>query len=245
MRVFAIDQWSRLGVVVDEPSFSDAFEADEAHDMVVASWRDRFGRLRPQVVAAHSGGTRAQSLGLFALHSHDRFRQLRASLALDVAYGWTLTAGGELERRTARVAGVVPEDAYANMPGADGVVFESRIRAERRAAFAEADAWLRERVRVTAGVRIDRSSLTGAWTVDPRIAAAMRVGDGASVSAAWGVYHQVPAPLLYEPETGDPTLGPMRAEHWIVGGELGGEVALLRVEAYRKTYRDLAQQTRD
>src|SRR5690606_10689213 len=95
------------------------------------------------------------------------------------------------------------------------------------------------------GLRTDRSTLSRERTWDPRVAAALRLLDGITLTAAWGVYHQVASPLAYEPGTGDPSLPPMRAEHHIAGALLEREGLLLRVELYRKRYRELAQQTRD
>ncbi|MGH7470081.1 MAG: TonB-dependent receptor domain-containing protein, partial [Longimicrobiales bacterium] len=40
-------------------------------------------------------------------------------------------------------------------------------------------------------------------------------------------------------------LGPMRAEHRILGLQLGGGPFMARLEAFGKTYRDLAQETRE
>src|SRR5205085_5731571 len=64
-------------------------------------------------------------------------------------------------------------------------------------------------------------------------------------TAAWGIYHQVPAPLFYEPTIGDPTLPSQRAMQMILGGEVHGRAVMLRIEGYRKDYSRLAQWTRD
>lgn len=244
LKVFGIDQWNQLGVVVDEPSYSGAFETDERHDMVVASWRDRLGVVRPSISVSTAGADREQSFGVFAFDASERVDQLRAHAAIDPSPDWTFTAGAELERRTSRFRGSLPERDHDVEPGAPRTVFDSRVRGERIGAFAEAEWVAVDRLRVTTGLRVDRSSLTEQWTLDPRIAAAFRLSRGITLTGAWGVYHQVPAPFFFEPGVGDPTLGPMRAVHWILGAQAGSGQLLLRAEAYVKTYRDLAQWTR-
>ncbi|MGH7554782.1 MAG: TonB-dependent receptor [Longimicrobiales bacterium] len=244
VRVFAIDQWNKLGVVVDEASYSGAFEADEEHDMVVASWRDRVGRIRTELAAATARAQRDQSFGVFALETSERVDQVRGLAAFEPAAGLMITLGGDLERRTARFAGSVPEEGYDIAPGARREVFSSSVDGDRQSVFIEGDAWLRGRLRLTAGLRSDHSTLTDRWTADPRLAAALRIAEGATLTAAWGRYHQVPTPFFYESAIGDTTLGPMRATHWILGGQFGEEGVLLRVEGYVKRYRELAQWTR-
>ncbi|MGH7577296.1 MAG: TonB-dependent receptor plug domain-containing protein, partial [Longimicrobiales bacterium] len=244
LKVFAIDQWNQLGVVVDEPSYSGAFEADERHDMMVASWRDRLGAVRPSISVSTAGAGREQSFGVFVLEATERVDQLRAHAAIETSSGWTFTAGADLERRTSRFRGSLPEDDHDVEPGAPRSSFDSRIRGERVGTFAEADASASGRLRVTAGARADHSSLTGRWTLDPRLAAAYRLTGAITVTGAWGMYHQAPAPFFFEPDVGDPALGPMRAVHWILGAQAGSGELLLRTEAYVKTYRDLAQWTR-
>jgi hypothetical protein len=200
--------------------------------------------LEPRVSVATSGSRRDQSFGAFVLGTSERIDQVRAHVALQAGNSWTLAFGGDGERRTGRFEGSVPAQDHDVGPDARTVVFTSRIPGTRAGMFAEADWWAIQNVRVTAGLRADRSTLTDRWTADPRLAAAWRPSPGVTLTAAWGIYHQVPSPLLYEPEVGDTTLGPMRASHWIAGAQVGGAGVLLRVEAYVKRYAELAQETR-
>ncbi len=244
VRVFAIDQWNQLGVVVDEASYTGSFEADARHDMVVGSWRDRLGAVALSMAAATAGAHREQSFGVFALETADRINQVRAHAAFVPVPGWSVTVGGEREERRAEFSGSVPDEDYDIAPDARRVVFSSQVTGERFGVFAEADIWAFDRLRMTAGIRADHSTLGDRWTADPRLAAAFRITNGATVTAAWGQYHQVPAPMFYEPTIGDRALGPMRATHWILGGQLGNDGVLLRIEGYLKAYRQLAQWTR-
>ncbi|MFN2564444.1 MAG: hypothetical protein ABR499_05460, partial [Gemmatimonadaceae bacterium] len=68
-----------------------------------------------------------------------------------------------------------------------------------------------------------------------------------TLTAAWGIYHQVPDPMFFDADFGgEPLLPPARATHAVVGAQLGGgERFTARIEVYDKQYRDLAQLTRD
>ena len=68
----------------------------------------------------------------------------------------------------------------------------------RSAVFAEADWRPFAQARLVAGVRTDRSSLTDQQTIDPRFSAAWKTFRGLTLTAAWGVYHQVPDPLYFD-----------------------------------------------
>jgi hypothetical protein len=98
---------------------------------------------------------------------------------------------------------------------------------------------------VTPGIRTDRASLPADRTWDPRLAAAWLVGRAATVTLAAGVYHQVAEPLFYDAQLGRPGLAPMRADQVVGGFQLGEGEKILRIEAYAKRYRDLAQLDRD
>ena len=96
-----------------------------------------------------------------------------------------------------------------------------------------------------AGARSDHSELTGRWSLDPRLSLAYRPQQFITLTAAWGIYHQVAAPLQYDSVAGTPGLPSMRASQIVLGMQLGDDPWLWRVEAYEKRYHDLVQLTRD
>ncbi len=245
VRVYYLNQWNTVGVTIDEASFSGAFTSYERTTFAVASWRDRLGPVRGLVSLGRSGVARDQSFGAFALSTDEIQRQAHARLIWTLSPTWTLTAGGEAERRESGYAGVKTLDEYDPGPGAPTVTFGSTRAGTRTAAFTELDWQALGLARVTAGVRTDRSSLTGARTTDPRLAAALALR-GVTFTLAWGIYHQVPSPILFERTIGDTTLASMRARHLVAGLQSGDPSATFaRVEMYRKTYDDLAQRDRD
>ncbi|HXV87031.1 MAG TPA: TonB-dependent receptor, partial [Gemmatimonadales bacterium] len=244
VKAFGMDQWSRVGVTVDDEAFSGTFNGEEVHRFSVITWRDTVSSAITSLSASVAYSGRSQSFGAFQLEERKRAAQLRGRAAVPLGNPFRLTAGGELEARRSSFAGSVPESADDNRPTARRTLFDAAVDGARHAEFVEGD-WLRGATRVTGGLRTDWSELTGRRSWDPRLAGAWRVAPGATLTAAWGIYHQVPDPFFYEPTTGTPNLGPMRATHWVGGIQVEGLGLLLRGEGYVKTYRNLAQRTRD
>ncbi len=244
VEVFALDRWNQLGVVVEETSYSGAYEADERHELVVVSWNDLIGRMRPSAGVSTSGSRRQRSFGAFRLDMDERYDEVRAHAEIGMGAHATLTVGGELERRRSTVAGSVPEQDYDNRPGARRRLFESEVTGTRHGAFAELDWQPGERLRLIGGLRSDRSDLNDERSWDPRLSAAFQLSEAAVLTAAWGLYHQTAGPLFYEGTIGGRSVPPMRAEHRVLGVQLGADDVSLRIEAYDKRYRDLALRTR-
>ena len=245
LKVFALSQSDQFGVIVDQPAFSGSYDADESHTLIVASWHDVLGRLAPSVSVSRAHSHHSQSFGAFQLDNGLGLTQAQARAAFAVTGALTLTAGADLERRTDAAVGTYPDHAYDNRPGARAIKFDANLSGTRSALFGESDMDLGRRLRATVGLRSDRSTLTGRRTWDPRVALALRLSGIATMTGAWGEYHQVPAPPGYEPTFGDPSLGAMRATHWIAGAVVETRDVMLRLEGYAKRYFDLAQVTRD
>lgn len=243
--LFGMDQWTRLGVGVDEPAFSGTLDSHERHGFSALRWRETFGPVAPTASLSAAATSRAIDFGALHLLIRERLDQAHARLAAHLAKDLSATLGGELERRRSEFLGTFPEHVYDPAPDARRVVVESDLTGWRSAAFAEADARLGPSLRATLGLRADRSTLAQAMTWDPRAAVALRLPNGASLTCAWGIYHQVPDPSFYEPALGDPRLPPMRSEHCVAGARVEGRSWLARLEVYWKSYRDLALRTRD
>jgi vitamin B12 transporter len=182
------------------------------------------------------------------VETDDRLRQLRALAELRPLTRLGVTAGLELMERDAAFTGRAPRASHDDRPDAPFDPIRADIDDTRRAAFLETDWMLRDNVRAIVGMRADRGRRTGENTLDPRASLAYRIGTGLTLTAAWGIYHQVPAPQLHDPDFGGAELGSMRAEHRVVGlqaGEAADGGLLLRLEAYDKQYDDLAEFDRE
>ena len=245
LKSFAMLQTDHVGVRIDDPAYSGTYRSDGRSDLVALSGLDSFGGLGLSWGLATSGSRKDEGFGAFRLEREDRLTQGRAKIEFSVGRGIGLAAGAEVEHREADLAGSVPAASHDNAPAAPQTVFASLESGTRVGAFGELELQPSNALRVLLGARADRSSFTGRVTADPRLSATYRATDRLTLTAAWGVFHQVPDPLLFEPTLGDPDLPSMSARHLIGGLTWDNEEGrLVRVEAYRKHYAALAAQTR-
>ena len=240
IKLYALDTRTRLGVLLEEPSFAGSYAADVAGRLAVLSWRDVVGRAAPWASIAWQRLDRTEEFGAFALGLGQRVLQLAGGSAWEAHPRAVLRAGMEGERLASALDGTLPTSGAAVAPGARRQLLGGARTLVRHAAWAEGDWRATERLRLLAGVRTDAASLTGRRSVDPRLSATWQLGAAATLTAAWGIYHQVPDPLLSDPVLGaGGALPPMRATQSIVGVRLGGERRMLRLELFDKRYRDL------
>lgn len=246
VKVFGIEQSNALGLGVEEASFQGNFAVRSRSVQGVVSWRDRFGDVTPTVSLAVSRNRNATDFGSFRLGTQWRHAQLFGQTEWTPIQRLTVRTGGEFARLIADFDGTIPSEAHDVKPGSRTTVVASVQDGQRVGLFGETDWRLFERMRVIAGVRTDRSTLTKRRSVDPRISLAWSGPLGATFTAAWGVYHQVPDPLYFDDSLAShESLPSMRAEQRIIGMQLGELQQILRVEVYEKRYADLVQRTRD
>jgi vitamin B12 transporter len=240
LRLFAIDQRNRYAVL-SGPAGSQRPYHDRIHTpLVIASWRDAIGLLAGSASIGWGRFTRDELFDTYALQSNLESRQAFVQVSAPIAQGIELRVGSEVERTLSMFEG--------STPGVDG---ENRIRvagddrsSTRIGAFAESEIGLWQRSQIVVGLRSDRSDASHVWTVDPRASATFSLGSALSLTAAAGVYHQVPDPLMYALEAGVARLPPGRATHITAGAELKTDFATVRTELYEKRYTQLAQYDR-
>ncbi len=237
IKTFGIVRHSALGIEPSDPSASGGYAADFRNSLYQAGWKDLFGAVATTVSASYAQTHRSEEFGPFNLGDIERSTQLFAQGSWSAADALTLRAGGDAEWRSAGFLGRVPS--------AGVTTFDSRTAGSRNGLFAESDMRPLADLRLVTGIRSDRSTFTGVRTLDPRVSAALRVGTSATITSAWGIYHQVSDPLYFDSALGRPGLPPMSARQAVMGAQLGENRQIARVELYEKRYRDLAQLTMD
>ena len=113
-----------------------------------------------------------------------------------------------------------------------------RLRDNTEALFAETDIFLTNNLAAKLGARFEHSSVINKVNLAPRLSLAYKVGEGASVSAAYGKFYQKPEnnQLFYTRN-----LGYTEATHYIVNYQRLTNDRIFRVEAYYKKYHDLVK----
>jgi hypothetical protein len=193
-----------------------------------------------------SGLGRSDSQGVFDERTRLRSWQAHA----EAAYAWSarFTAAGGLE--TERIAAVYdarfPVNGYDLLAGAPSLTSTLDRAGLRDAAFLQFDTRPLSSAELVAGVRTDGSGFATTRTTDPRISAAWvpRGGAPLTLTASWGIYHQVADPAFLD-QAAASALPALRAEMTIAGVQLGDGGRFARAEVWRKRYEDLVALTRN
>jgi outer membrane receptor for ferrienterochelin and colicin len=150
-----------------------------------------------------------------------------------------LAFGGHLRHRDTEILGRFAADSTDYLPGAPAREHATRPVVDDAGFYLENKMRLWGPLYATIGGRLDHASRPGVWTADPRAALAWRLDDHQTLRVATGRYHQLPDADVLDPTYGNPDLGPMRADHVIAGYEWASDFGTVRLEAFRKDYRDL------
>ena len=104
--------------------------------------------------------------------------------------------------------------------------------------FAETDIYVTNDLAAKIGGRFERSSIIDRSNIAPRISLAYKVGQGAQVSAAYGIFYQKPEnqQLIFTKD-----LNYTRATHYILTYQKTTNDRIFRAEAYYKKYDDLVK----
>ncbi len=245
LKAFGLFQTDQVGVRIDDPGHSGIYRSDGRADLFSLAGLEDFGGPSLSWGLATSGSRKDEDFGAFRLEREDRLTQARARVDVPLGRGASLAAGTEVEHRTADLTGSIPTRSHDNAPGASTTVFSGDESGTRLGSFGEIELQPSNALRLLAGLRADRSTFTGRVTVDPRLSSSWRAAEHLTLTAAWGIFHQVPDPLLFEPTLGDPALPAMSARHLIGGATWEDGARLIRIEAYRKGYGSLAARNRD
>ena len=236
----------RFGVRFEQPAASGVYRSDARSTLFTVSGRDMLRGVRLSWAVATGGARQDEELGGLRLDRSDRLTQARAKAEVRVSSGVVLAAGAEIGDRRMDLAGSVPVEVdLPRGPRTIRIPLSDRGSGTRLGGFGELEVQPASAVRFRLGLRSDRSSFTGRATLDPRVSASFRAARHLTLTAAWGVFHQVPDPRLYTGRLGDPTLPAMSARHIIGGVAYDNGDRLIRAEGYRKRYADLAARGRD
>jgi len=103
--------------------------------------------------------------------------------------------------------------------------------------YVESEIKFSKNLGIRPGFRAEYSTVINKATFAPRFALALKTGENAQLSGAWGLYSQTPQPDYLKLNT---NLDFEKAIHYILSYQFGNvSERLFRAEAYYKTYNDL------
>jgi vitamin B12 transporter len=116
--------------------------------------------------------------------------------------------------------------------------YKSVVKDRFAAVFAETDIYVTNDLAAKIGGRFEHSSVIDKANIAPRISLAYKLGNGAQVSTAYGIFYQKPEnnQLLFPNN-----LGYTKATHYILTYQKTTNDRIFRAEAYYKKYNDLVK----
>jgi vitamin B12 transporter len=114
----------------------------------------------------------------------------------------------------------------------------SKLIENFQSLFAETDIYVTNDLAAKIGGRFEHSSIINKSNIAPRISIAYKVGKGAQVSAAYGIFYQKPEnmQLVYAKN-----LGYTQATHYILTYQKSTNDRIFRAETFYKKYHDLVK----
>ena len=238
LKLFSFDAGEELGVQVAEPSFDGLYRSRTDRALHNLQWTDVLAGWFIQTSASLNRHATRRQLGNLDLTPRDLTGKIRTDWERVLDTFGILRLGAEMEHADNRFVGSIPQGDILD-PEAEVFELDTSYSARRTGAYFEVDFRPLRRIVANVGMRADHHSLSGGFVLDPRLSARYQFSEDTNARLAWGIYHQFPAPFEYNPTSGNPNLGPQRAQHWIGGLHHERGQFLVRLEAYYKPYRNL------
>ncbi|PQJ36374.1 hypothetical protein BSZ35_07995 [Salinibacter sp. 10B] len=242
LKLFAFARHSRVGVETVQGAYEGLYRGSSTNQLYNLQWRTRARPWTLETSASWSTYSSEKRFGALNVTPTDQSGTLRMD-ATRSTDDWTLRVGGTVERRHYRFDGTFPTNPAAVAPDAPTRTVNTGLPATRAGGYAEVESNLLPVLTARVGLRTDVHSRAGRPVVDPRGGLSWRVAPHTHLRAAWGLYHQFPELSTYSEHTGPTSLGAQHTQHYVMGVRHERSDWLLRVEAYRKPYRDLVVRT--
>ena len=238
LKLFSFNGGDEIGVRVAEPSFDGHYRGRSDNSLHNLQWTDVWADWSIRTSASLNRHSARRQLGNLDLTPSDLTGKIRTDWERVLGAFGILRFGSEVEHAGNRFVGSIPQGDILD-PEAEVFELDASYSARRTGAWFEVDFKPGRRIVANAGMRADRHSLGRGLVVDPRLSARYQFSQDTNARLAWGIYHQFPAPFAYNPTSGNPNLGPQRAQHWIGGLHHERGRFLVRLEGYYKPYRNL------
>jgi len=234
----------RISVVSQRLNFEGTFSQRSRNQLAALQFQDAIaGRLALKGQISVQRYRTHWTFGPSNVENREAHAQASLDAVWDASARHELSFGANGRRRTDDLSGAFPADSTDYAGGAPVRFHNTRPTLEVPGFYVEDKARVWGPLYATFGARADYVSLANVWTSDPRAALAWRLGDHQTLRVATGRYHQ-PADAAYlDPVYGNPQLRPLTAEHVIAGYEWATPELNVRLEGYRKDYRDLITQS--
>ncbi len=235
-----LDSFDRVGVRADYLNVQQSYHQDAGNRILGLQFKDVLaGRVALSGQVAGQLYRTRWRFGEFGGQNKEKNGQANVDAVWPVTSRHELSLGANWHDDGTEITGKAAADSTDFQPGAPERILATDLRVSNPGFYLEDKVRMRGKLYATLGGRIDFADHPGTWTADPRGALAYLFDEHQSLRLSTGVFHQLPAPEYLDPVYGNPQLEPLRARHVIAGYEWKTDQANVRVEAYRKDYRNL------
>lgn len=241
-RLALIDIGSTESIAVksNRLNFADIYTSRAGNDFYGLQWQDVIvGRVALRGNLSGQAYRSNFEYGAFAKHRDEDRAQGTLDALWPIGTRHELSFGANYRRNDTRITGYGAADSTNLASGAPVRLYGTDATTNEPGVYFEDKLRLFGPVYATVGGRLDYASLNSTWTADPRAALAWRLDEHQTLRVAGGRYHQLPDPQYLDPVYGNPRLEPMTAIHSIAGYEWKSDFGNVRLEGYRKDYRNL------
>ena len=238
-----LESHDRVGVRADYLNATHQYsETSENHFLALNLQEVVAGKLALRGQASLQRFDTRWSYGPFGAGQRERNAQGNLDAVWPLSARHELSFGINARHRDTEIVGLFPADSTDYLSGAPTRQHVTRPVVDYPGFYLEEKLRLWGPLYATLGARFDYASTPAVWTSDPRAALAWRVDDHQTIRIASGRYHQLADPRFLDPAYGYPDLAPLRADHVIAAYEWKSDYGNVRVEGFRKDYRDLVTQ---
>jgi hypothetical protein len=175
-------------------------------------------------------------------HTQDRIGTLAYSFQYS-HHGWLYSAGTSAKLNGINYSVVQPMGApspFSSSPSwTDADTFAQNFATGQTGTHAEVSGTFGKHWVAIAGIREETFAINGSNTAEPRASLAYRIGEHQSLHASYERAAQLAPIINIVSYAQNRSLRPLRVRQFALGGDLWkGNGVLVRLEAYRKLYRD-------
>ncbi|MBN2008368.1 TonB-dependent receptor [candidate division KSB1 bacterium] len=240
LKVFMFRQKDNVGVEVDDPDYESYYNGDSDHRFVNLSGKSVLNdHMWIHANVAYSTYERLMTLGVMNLDMNDKLLQSRIALEMALPDAVVLRTGISTYDTRTKIFGTVPENDDDVNPNAPRQSVATDYDQFQTATFAEIDLPMMFGAIVTPGLRGEWTDLKQRYRWAPRLNLSCPITANSHLTAAWGIFYQMPETRYFDPYIGNPDLTSMKAIHYILGFQVDNENRMFRVEGYWKDYQKL------
>ncbi|MDP3431615.1 MAG: TonB-dependent receptor [Bacteroidota bacterium] len=206
------------------------YKLDNGNQFMNASWNDKLGeKWAISTAASFTNNTDDIQFDQTTVAEQIQGTHLKSLFSYPFSEKFILKMGGELFSKKFSQNVQMPNETHDN-----------NFTNNTFAGFTEAQIYASNKFVTRIGGRVEYSDYLNSFTVSPRFSAAYKITGKSQFSAAYGWFYQNPVDdyLLYTD-----LLKPERADHYTFSFQSSVNSRTIRVELYRKDYKDLVKLT--